>query len=273
MPDNITAFLARGGSLGRRFGRTGEYHDRIGSTNDRAAELARGGAPEGTVVLADAQTAGRGRLGRAWASTPGAGIWMSVIFRPDVPASRASSLTMLAAVAVAKALEATAQIEAGIKWPNDILNHGRKLCGILSEASLVDGRPAYVVVGIGVNVDQGPADFPPGLAEAATSVRIASGLTGGRWPQREALAGAILQQIEREYDRWQTKGPEPMLVSWRKRSVTLGHEVTVTGALGSITGYAENVDEEGALWLSTDHGHQRVLAGDVTLGGYGSGQR
>ncbi|MGE5559471.1 MAG: biotin--[acetyl-CoA-carboxylase] ligase [Chloroflexota bacterium] len=269
MAEDVAAYLAKYGLASQRFGRRGEHHEKITSTNDRAHELARAGALEGTVVMADCQTAGRGRLGREWNCAPGAGISMSVVLRPNAPANIASSLTMLGAVAVAKALERTSNIEAGIKWPNDIVIHGRKLCGILCESKLVDGRAEYVILGIGVNVNQKPGEFPPGLVDAATSVRIASGQTGGRWTKRQTLACAILQQLEREYDRWVSKGPAPMLASWRKRSATLGREVTVKGIAGSFTGIAEDVDEEGALWVRTAKGRQRVLAGDVTIGGYG----
>ena len=245
----------------RRLGRPLNFRASVGSSNDEARVLARAGAPEGTAVLADAQTAGRGRLGRGWQSPAGEGIWLSLVLRPALPAPETPRLTLAAAVAVAEAIRAHG-VPAGIKWPNDILVDGRKCCGILTEMELLGEAVAFVILGIGLNVNQ--AGFPPEIAAQATSLRLAL----GQPLERVALACAILERLEVRYDQLLAGEAAAVLGAWRALSVTLGHRVRVTPATGgpALVGEAADVDADGALLLRRDDGRvERLLAGEVSL--------
>jgi BirA family biotin operon repressor/biotin-[acetyl-CoA-carboxylase] ligase len=217
----------------------------VASTNDWAKSLAAAGAPEGTLCWADAQSAGRGRRGRSWLS-PAGGLYLSLVLRPALPPAAIPRLTLLAAVAVARAVGPA----AAIKWPNDVLLDGRKVCGILSE---IHGDPAAVILGIGVNVAPAPA---------LTAVPTAGSLPA---PDRVALLRAILAQLDACYDGLLAGAWPALLDEWRARSCTLGQDVTVSGAFGQVQGRAVNVDADGALLLATADGPRRFLAGEVTL--------
>ncbi len=217
----------------------------VGSTNDWAKSLAAAGAPEGTLCWADAQSAGRGRRGRSWLSPTG-GLYLSLVLRPDLPPVAIPRLTPMAAVAVARAIGPA----VAIKWPNDVLLDGRKVCGILSE---LHGDPAAVILGIGVNVAAAPD-----LAAVPTAGSL-------RAPDRIALLRAVLAETDACYDGLLAGAWPALLDEWRRRSCTLGQEVTVTGAFGQATGLAVDVDADGALLLATPTGTRRFLAGEVTL--------
>lgn len=234
---------------------------RASSTNDVARRLAEGGAPHGTVVLAEEQTAGRGRGGRAWSSPAGLGIWMSLVARPaSLPA--AGLLPILAGLAAAEALDpflrpATAQV----KWPNDLLVSGRKLAGILCEGSWEGGAPGGVVVGIGLNVLHSPGDFPAEVQATATSMRIAAGWS----PPRAEVAGAVAAAIARALSRPPPRLTGALLEALRRRDALEGHPVAVTGA-EPLTGTALGVNAAGALMVRTPEGRLRtVTAGTVRI--------
>ena len=242
---------------------------RTGSTNDVAKELAARGAPEGTVVVADEQTAGRGRLGRRWVAPPSTCLLFSILFRPDLPLLKAPRLTMLCSLAAADAVKAVAGLEVGLKWPNDlIVTSGagwRKLSGVLTETGVVGERVAFVVVGIGINVNVEPEALPS-LAPNATSILAET----GRRVDRAALLAAILGGVESRYGRLQA-GESPY-AEWAARLATLGQRVEVSAGEEVLVGHAESVDEEGALLLRTPDGTlHRLLAGDVTLASAGKG--
>lgn len=225
-----------------------EYHDSIGSTNDTAAERAREGVEEGYVVLADEQTGGRGRRERVWKS-PSGGIWTSVVLRPDFPPREASLVTLAVSVAVARAVEKEG-IEPTIKWPNDVLVGGDKLCGILVEMEADAESISHAVVGIGLNANTKPdvpdADTPPtSLAEHVGEV------------DRAVLTANLLAELEDAYE-----AGDKILDEWRERSSTLGREVRVETPNETIEGIAERIDETGALVVSTDEGERVVTAGD-----------
>lgn len=265
IPDLVTPDEVFRGLDTRVLGRWIEYRESVGSTNELAKQLARQGAPEGLVVLANEQTAGKGRLGRGWASPPGVGIWMSVVLRPEIPPYETPRLTLAAAVAVAHAIRQVAGVEAGIKWPNDIVHGGRKLCGILTELEAEWERVAFAVVGIGINVNTAPEQFPAELQPAASSLAIA----GGRPVRRAPLVQAILTELETQYDRLRGGRFEQVLTDWRRLSVTLGQRVRVLpfadGEL-PLAGMAEDVDRDGALLVRLPTGElRRVLAGEVSL--------
>jgi len=237
------------------------------STNSDAAELGRSGAPEGTVVIADAQTAGRGRLGRTWVSKPGMNLYMSVLLRPTIVPAAAPQLALVAGLAVAESLEAE-DLAPTIKWPNDVLLDGKKVCGILTELEAEADRVEFVVVGIGVNLNSELADFPPELHERATSMLIAA----GRRIDRAAFTALLLARLERCYERFRSEGFGALSKEWAARSALTGRDITVDGAGGLVKGSYAGIDSEGALLLKEpgeDGRVHRVLAGDVTIiGGY-----
>lgn len=234
---------------------------RAGSTNDLARALAEGGAPHGSLVLAEEQTAGRGRSGKPWVSPAGLGIWMSMVARPAVlPAP--GLLPILVGLAAAEALDpflrpATAQV----KWPNDLLVQGRKLAGILCEGVWEGTGPAGVVVGIGLNVLHAPGDFPPEVRDTATSMRIAAGWN----PPRAEVAGAVAAAVARALARPPAQLTGALLEALRRRDALEGRAVAVTGA-EALSGTALGVNPAGALLLRTGDGRLRtVTAGTVRL--------
>jgi len=232
--------------------------DAVGSTNDVAKQLAEEGAVHGEVVIAEQQTAGRGRRGRAWASVPGSNVTLSVVLRPDLPPSRASELTLVAAVASCQAAR-QAGVEAVIKWPNDLLVKERKLAGILTEMAAEPERVHWVVVGLGVNVNAVASDFPEELRGQVTSLRIER-----KQPAPRALfTAAILSTLEEWIDRHAADGFEPVRKAWRDLCSTLGQRVVVRAEGRELTGVAEDLDETGALLVRSGRGLERVLAGDV----------
>ncbi|WXJ80831.1 Bifunctional ligase/repressor BirA [Moorella humiferrea] len=243
-------------------GRQLYYYDEVGSTNQVAKELADNGAPEGTVVVAEAQSGGRGRRGRLWLSPPQKGIWFSLIFRPRVAPTQASQLTLLAAVAVAAAVRKYTGLPPGIKWPNDILLGGRKVCGILTEIKAEMDAVEYIVQGIGLNVNAEADDFTPDVRPYATSLFLELGRRVARLP----LFQEMLYQLEKWYERWQEEGFEPVRSAWKEASVTLGREVAVNSWREVTTGVAVDIDVEGALKVRTAGGEvRRFTSGEVTL--------
>jgi BirA family biotin operon repressor/biotin-[acetyl-CoA-carboxylase] ligase len=244
-------------------GRKVIYHGSIGSTNDVARELAAQGAPEGTLVITDEQTEGKGRLGRRWLAPPGTSLLMSTLFRPRFLAPyQAQRLTMICSLAVVEAIEAETGLGAAIKWPNDIVVQGKKAGGILTELGATGGRLDYVVVGLGLNVnlDFGAEEAMGELAATATSLSQEL----GREVSRLALLWRVLENVEGRYRRLQA-GELPH-DEWASRLETLHNNIIVDTPQGVVEGWAEGVDADGALILRTHCGErQRVLAGDVTL--------
>ncbi|MDN5302635.1 MAG: BirA family transcriptional regulator [Thermoanaerobacteraceae bacterium] len=236
------------------------YFSSVDSTNSQAKKFAQEGAPHGTIVIADEQTGGKGRLGRAWESPKGTGIWVSVILKPDIMPSEAPKLTMLTAVAVTEAITEKTGISASIKWPNDVLIDGKKVCGILTEMSAETDVVNYVVIGTGINVNNDI--FPDEIKDKAISLKIAAGNAVDRI---QILAG-FLERLEYHYKTAMARGFEPVLNDWRKLCCNLGKPVEIITRDGSFTGIAEDIDEQGALIVKkTDGKFERVLSGDVSL--------
>ncbi|NPV70745.1 MAG: biotin--[acetyl-CoA-carboxylase] ligase [Firmicutes bacterium] len=261
-PDKLLPAAVKAGLDTKVIGTKVRYLTSAASTNDCAKEMARQGAPEGTVVVAEEQTGGRGRMGRPWASPPGGGLWFSVILRPALTPPQAPRLTLVAAVAVARAIRHTTGLEAGIKWPNDIIVGGRKVCGILTEMVAEIDRVEFVVLGIGLNVNLGRKGLPQDLRDCATSLDIEL----GRRLDRAAVFRSILREFESWYMRYLQDGPVPALSEWRQLSITLGERVRVVGQGESFEGTATGIDEDGALIVKPDGGpERRVLSGDVSL--------
>lgn len=248
-------------TLGRRI----VYYRRIGSTNDAAKQLADAGGPEGTVVIADEQTAGRGRLGRAWLAPPRSSILMSLILRPTLAPHQASRVTMAIAVGTCQAIRAATGLGAQIKWPNDLLVGGKKFAGILSESGIVGNTLEYIVVGIGVNVNFSVANaYPVSLRnrvlENATTIADALGKSFPRAP----LTQTILANIENYYMR--LRAGENLRVEYSDRLATLNQPVRAQTPAGVAAGIAESVDENGALLVRRADGALiELIAGDVTL--------
>ncbi|MCD6554008.1 MAG: biotin--[acetyl-CoA-carboxylase] ligase [Anaerolineae bacterium] len=243
----------------RLIGRRVVVYPRVGSTNDEAKRLAEDGAPEGTLVVADEQTAGRGRLQRTWWAPAGTALLMSLILRPDLAPHQAQRLTMLCSLAICDAIAGTTGLVPAVKWPNDVLLRGRKVCGILTELGIEGPRLAYAVVGMGVNVN---VDFGGAGELTHTATSLAQEL--GREVSRLELLRAILINVEERYAR--LRAGESPHAEWAARLATLGQRVIVTTPTEQLSGIAEGVDADGALLLRDENGVLRhILAGDVTL--------
>ena len=246
---------------GRRIGNVFHYREAVDSTNRVAVKLAREGAPEGTVVLADCQTAGRGRLQRAWQSPPGCNLYLSVILRPAVAAPEASWITLLAGVAVAEAIASITPAGVGIKWPNDVRIRGRKVCGILTETATAGGSRA-AILGIGLNVNIRREDFDPGHRDTATSLREE---TGGEH-SREEIAFLLCERLERWYVTFLHAGFAPVREAWLARSDMAGKRVRVLFRDEAQEGVVEGIDRDGALLIADGQGNvRRITAGDATI--------
>jgi BirA family transcriptional regulator, biotin operon repressor / biotin---[acetyl-CoA-carboxylase] ligase len=224
---------------------------RVDSTQTVAFALAADGAVDRTVVVAQAQTAGRGRRGRLWLDEPGASLLTSIILRPRLEPARLPTLSLAAGVAVVEALERVTGLKPRLKWPNDVLVDGRKLAGILLESRL--GPSPLVVLGIGVNLTQ--RVFPPDLAERATSVRLAT----GRRVDADTLLTALLESLDTWRTRLETEGWAPIRERWCALTETLGRRVSID----DVQGIAVDVDEDGALIVAEGDVRRRVVAGEV----------
>jgi len=259
MNDNLSADSITRGLETRFIGQKILYYPRLTSTMAVARQEAQRGAPEGTVVIADEQTEGRGRLGRTWL-TPRGNIALSLVLYPrlaDLPA-----LIMLASLAVVHSIEAVTGLKSHIKWPNDVQVNARKFCGILIETDVRPDRVNYAIIGIGLNVNLRPDDFPPEIQSLATSLSQEL----GREVPRLSIIRSMLVEMEKLYLTLMAGGS--LYEEWRDNLVTLGQRVRVKSAEGIYEGIAESVDRDGSLLLRGAHDQlTRIIAGDVTLRG------
>lgn len=242
------------------FGRHVVYLESTQSTNEEAKKIAREGAEEGTIVVAEEQITGHGRLARGFYSPFAKCIWFSLILRPKFFPMEASKCTLLAAVGVCRGIRRMGLADAGIKWPNDILVHGKKLVGILTLMSASMEKIDYIIMGIGINTGIKKNDFPEDFREGATSF-----LNEGINVSRKDLLAAILGELEKEYSIAQNEGFDKVLDDWRALSVTLGQEVRVIFGDDSYTGKAVDIDRDGCLLVNTGSEVKRVIAGDVSI--------
>ena len=242
------------------FGRHVVYLESTQSTNEEAKKIAREGAEEGTIVVAEEQITGHGRLARGFYSPFAKGIWFSLILRPKFFPMEASKCTLLAAVGVCRGIRRMGLADAGIKWPNDILVHGKKLVGILTLMSASMEKIDYIIMGIGINTGIKKNEFPEDFREGATSF-----LNEGINVSRKDLLAAILGELEKEYSIAQNEGFDKVLDDWRALSVTLGQEVRVIFGDDSYTGKAVDIDRDGCLLVNTGSEVKRVIAGDVSI--------
>ena len=247
----------------RRFGKPAYHYASLDSTMRAAAHRARSGCPEGTVVTADLQTAGRGRHGRTWHSEEGQGLYLSLVLRPDCTPDKAPLLTLVAGLGAKDALERTAGVQCDIRWPNDILIRERKCCGILVEMEASKGTVDHVVVGIGVNLNH--LKFPAELRETATSLRIE---TGTCWT-RDSILGPLLDSLQSCYELLVTSGPAPIVEAFQQSSsYALGRRVIIEGLPVEATvptrGVTAGLSSAGLLLLRSEDGSVApVLAGSV----------
>lgn len=253
--------LARLGQT-RVIGRDIRIFQQTTSTNDVAEKLGRDGVKEGVVIFAESQTKGRGRLGRSWLSLNSRGLWFSILLRPPLPPQAATQLTIASGAAVARALRRSTGLPAQIKWPNDILVNGRKVCGILTELSAELESIKHLVLGIGLNVNFTREEFPAELRPIATSVRIEM----GKEASRAELAVALLRELDEDYQRVIGGRFPEVAEEWEENCGTLGQEVEIMVGRRVLRGRAESLDADGALLLRTSHGLlERVVGGDVTI--------
>lgn len=260
-PDRMIDTEILAGLKTRIFARQLHCYNRLGSTNTRAIELAESDAPEGTIVVAEEQTGGRGRLGRAWHSPRGLGIWSSIVLRPQIPLPKASGLSLLAALAFAHSAERELGLQVDLKWPNDGLIDGRKVLGILTEVSAETDRVYYAVCGTGINVSHSSSDFPESLRHHAISLAMACGHS----VDRLGFYRTFLLEFESLYRGFRREGISPYLDDYRRRSILLGREVTVRQGHAVIIGRAVAIDDNGALVVREGRKDTVVFAGEATL--------
>ncbi len=263
VPDRLVADDLIGLVSGNHvIGRDIRVFEETNSTNDVAEKFARDGVKEGVVVFAEAQSRGRGRLGRKWLSPPRRGLWFSVLLRPDLRPQAATQLTVAAATALCRAIRAQTELKPQVKWPNDILINGRKVAGVLTELAAEIDHVKHLILGIGVDVNLSASEFPVELKKIATSLKIES----GRHLNRLELAAAILRELDVDYQRIQQGRFAEVADEWEEQCITLGRRVRIHIGPREVAGRAEALDDDGALLVRTDHGHlERIIGGDVML--------
>ena len=261
-PDILTSAAITAGLATKRLGRHVICLSETGSTNVEAYRLAEEGAAEGTVLIADSQFQGKGRLGRNWHSPSGVNIYCSLVMRPPIPPVDAFQLTFLSAVAVARAMESVISARPIIKWPNDILLNGKKVAGLLNEMSAETERVNFVILGIGLNVNMRQDQFPLDLRHPATSLFIES----GREINRLNFMRELLVSLDSLYSEFLLNGYCAVRNEWVSRCGMIGRRVAVSGTTEQIEGIATGIDDHGALLVERESGSlARVLAGDVRI--------
>jgi BirA family biotin operon repressor/biotin-[acetyl-CoA-carboxylase] ligase len=260
VPDLLTEREVPLGLMTERLGRNIVYFDSTDSTNTQAARLAHDGAPEGTLVIAETQTAGRGRLGRKWESPPGVNLYFTLILRPNIPPTDAPMITLASAVALVKATRALYNLPAAIKWPNDMLIDFKKCAGILTEMSAEPDRVRHVILGIGVDVNMERESFPEEIREISTSIY----LSRKEKANRAELLRQFLFEMESIYAYICSNQKDKVLSEWRGLSCTLGKRVIVKGLWGECAGTARDIDGSGSLLIEKDGGEVvTVMSGDL----------
>lgn len=261
-PDKVTADEIRLGLKTNYLGQTIHYHDTVESTQRIAHRLAYEDMPEGTIVIAEEQSAGRGRMDRKWYSPKYTGIWMSIILRPKIPLAKAPQLTLLAAVAVVQAIEELTELTPKIKWPNDILINGRKMTGILTELQAESDRINSVIIGMGINVNQVSEDFPTDIEKMATSIAIEQ----GRPLSRAALIRSVLTHLEKLYTLYLEKGFYPIKLLWESYAISIGHQIKARTLTNVIEGKALGITDDGVLKIEDQNGEiHLVYSADIEI--------
>jgi BirA family biotin operon repressor/biotin-[acetyl-CoA-carboxylase] ligase len=262
-PDALIASEIKCGLKNKIFGKEVISYKKVDSTNDIAYQLAEKGVKEGTVILAEEQSKGKGRHGRQWASPPKGGIYMSCILRPEMAPNEIPRITLLAAVAAAKAIRATTSLDVTIKWPNDIMLDGKKICGILTEMKAEQDIAVFVILGIGINVNTAARALPKGSASLKDELQR-RGIKGK--VSRVEIVKKILEALEELYNISKRKGFESAIEEWKGLSDMLGSRVKVTLPNRSFEGLAHDINPDGALVVRLDSGVlEKVPSGDVVM--------
>ncbi|OHB32779.1 MAG: biotin--[acetyl-CoA-carboxylase] ligase [Desulfuromonadaceae bacterium GWC2_58_13] len=259
-PDALMIEELRSGLDTRVVGCELVFFDETDSTNTRARELGDQGHPAGTVVIADRQTAGKGRLGRKWVSPPGVNLYTSVLLRPPILPFDGPQLTFISAVAVARAIRDVSGLSPSVKWPNDILLSGKKVAGLLNEMNAETEGVRYIILGIGVNLNMDVAQFPEDLRYPATSVALEK----GEAVSRLAFARTLYRHLDRLYLTYLDQGFAPIVSAWEELCDLVGRQVEVDCQSRILRGTVEGLDTDGALLVRTDNGtREKIMAGDV----------
>ena len=247
---------------GKLFGHNFYFYSEITSTNDKAFSLGIADAPEGTAVIADSQSRGKGRFQRSWYSPPGVNIYTSVILRPEIEPSKASQIPIMAGVAVAQVLENICPGKIKLKWPNDVLLNEKKVCGILSQAKIIEKEIDFIVLGIGINVNIGYNQFSEGLRDSSSSLVMET----GKEISRQELIISIYENLEKWYKQLLRKGFGEIKQSWLELAPMIGQTVNIKFRDETIEGKATGLDEDGSLILfSKGNKEIKVSAGDATI--------
>ncbi|MFH1837742.1 MAG: biotin--[acetyl-CoA-carboxylase] ligase [Candidatus Omnitrophota bacterium] len=256
-PDKLYAYNVQDTLLTKVIGKEKIFHyDTLSSTNDKAYELAEDGEGEGTIIIAETQTNGKGRRGRKWVSPKGDGLYFSIILRPDTEVSEVAAITLVAAISTARAIKNFADLETKIKWPNDLLLNGRKICGILTEIKAEPDKIDFLVLGIGLNVNTTEDKLPP----EGTSLRE----EGKKRIDRNMMLRALLEEFEKNYFLFQAQGFAPLIEECKNRSSVLGRPVKIEQHNKIICGEAIDIDETGALLVREVSGKvKRIFSGDI----------
>ncbi len=262
-PEILSGFQLTCGLETNFIGNNMYVYDSVSSTNKLARQLAEEGEVEGTVVIAEKQTAGKGRMGRQWVSPPAGGLWMSIILKPDIKPNNVACLTLVIGLAICKGLRELTDLNIGLKWPNDLVIGGKKVCGILMELSAEVDRVNYIIAGIGLNINLEAYHFPDELRRTATSLYMES----GQRYSRIRVAQHILCSIEQYYIRFlQTKSLAEMKEEYKKLSTVLGKDVVITTSNTNIYGRVVDFYDDGSILLLDDENVQhKILSGDVSL--------
>lgn len=256
--DDLMARLAADRIVGRDI----RVFKSTNSTNDIVEKLAVDGAQQGVVVFAETQSKGRGRMGRKWISAPGLGLYFSLLLKPDIAPAQTTQYTLATATAVRRAVARSTGLEANIKWPNDLLAHGLKLAGILTELRADPDRVQYLLIGIGINVNHAMEDMDPEVSNIATSIRIQT----GQKVHRSDLAVSLLKELDDEYRKLREGSFQQVAEEWERYCSTVGSNVTIRMGTRQVCGYAEALDEQGCLLVRNESGRlERIVGGDVTL--------
>lgn len=240
-----------------------KFLEEVDSTNLYAKRMAEDGFPDGTVIIADEQLKGKGRLGREWVSPKGKGIWMTIMLKPGINPSHAAKVTLLAACAVNKAISETCGIDTRIKWPNDIVCNGKKLCGILAEMGAELDEINYLIVGIGINVNIDKDEFPQELHSIATSIKIEKGMD----ISRKTLVVNILNNFEAYYKTFLKTGSiAGFIPEYKEKSAIIGKEVNIISSTQRFTGKVLDISAEGQLLVKLEDGTvKEIISGEVSI--------
>nr|WP_249310341.1 biotin--[acetyl-CoA-carboxylase] ligase [Bacillus sp. FJAT-49736] len=261
-PKNITENELRLGLKTNELGKSIHYFESTDSTQKIAHRLAQDGCPHGTLVIAEEQTNGRGRLARNWHSPKYTGIWMSLVLRPTLPPGKAPQFTLIAAVAVSQAIEDICGISPDIKWPNDLLLNGKKITGILTELQADSDKINAIIMGIGMNVNQKKDDFPLELQQVATSLSIES----GKEISRSDLVKRILEKLEKYYLLYLEQGFAPLKLLWESYAVSLGKDIVARTISGNISGKALGITDDGVLKIQDNTGKiHEIYSADIEI--------